>query len=165
MLNSVELTFGPSRIQQYCQWLATGLGLLAVLQILLVTVASWLVWSLMLVAMIVSVMVVARSQKCTSTNDEVSQGHGCQRLRYDGHQWWWTSTANQAAADVYASDGLPVRLLGSSWVSGWLIILHIQPPGRRLVVLPVFRDSVSTEQFRRLRILLKHGEPLASVER
>jgi toxin CptA len=52
------------------------------------------------------------------------------------------------------------RILGSSYASTWLIVLHLREPGRRfarrIVLLP---DSTGRDRFRRLRVRLRWCVP------
>jgi toxin CptA len=55
-------------------------------------------------------------------------------------------------------DGRSVqcRILGSSYVSTRLIVLHLREPGRRRVRrIALLRDSIGAEPFRRLRVRLR----------
>lgn len=52
------------------------------------------------------------------------------------------------------ADFVEVQILGSSVVSEWLIILHVQIDKKRRSLL-VFQDAVPAERYRQLRVTLK----------
>ena len=49
---------------------------------------------------------------------------------------------------------------GSSHVSTWLVVLHLETPGRRLARYVVLApDSIASDRFRRLRVRLRWASP------
>lgn len=66
--------------------------------------------------------------------------------RFDGAGAW----------SVISSGGeaLPAKLRGSSFASSLCVVLHFSTESGRVVV-PVFRDSVDAETYRRLRVHLR----------
>jgi toxin CptA len=61
-------------------------------------------------------------------------------------------------AETRAGAWFPATVLGSSFVSPWLTVLHLKLEGRRFV-LPVvlLPDSLAADDFRRLRVWLRWG--------
>jgi hypothetical protein len=71
-----------------------------------------------------------------------------------------TSLELRAECDCRATqrDGRSAecRIRGSSYVSAWLIVLHLCEPGRRFDRrVALFPDGVGSERFRRLRVRLR----------
>ncbi|CAL1239650.1 protein YgfX [Candidatus Methylocalor cossyra] len=57
--------------------------------------------------------------------------------------------------EVLGRDGAtPAQLLGSTCVTPWLVVLHLAS-GRRTIAIPICRDSVDPDGFRRLRVALR----------
>ncbi|GAB4353270.1 MAG: hypothetical protein Kow0060_03600 [Methylohalobius crimeensis] len=67
------------------------------------------------------------------------------QLHYDGETWTLVSPGHQVR------EG---RLLGSTWCSRWLTLLHFRLSGGRFRAVPVWRDSLTDEDYRRLQVVL-----------
>ncbi len=49
----------------------------------------------------------------------------------------------------------PLRQCQVAYLSNWLIVLRIRETGRRVMALPLFRDSCNGDDFRRLALWLR----------
>jgi len=74
------------------------------------------------------------------------------QLVFDGENWIIMTQHRQAKTG---------RLLPSTWISRWLTLLHFRLQNGRFMAVPVWRDSVSEEAYRQLRVCLRWQ---ASVE-
>lgn len=75
---------------------------------------------------------------------------GCPKLtalRYDGELWMLIGPG-------HAFKG---ELLPSTWCSRYLTLLHFRLESGRFVAVPVWRDSVSCDDWRRLQVVLHFG--------
>jgi hypothetical protein len=53
---------------------------------------------------------------------------------------------------------LPISLSASTISTSWIVMLHYRIQGRRgLQTLPIFRDAVAAEDYRRLKVALRIG--------
>ena len=72
---------------------------------------------------------------------------------------------DECECSIVRRDGghLACRVQGSSYVSTWLVVLHLEEPGRRrphyVVLAP---DSVAPDRLRRLRVRLRWANPYAA---
>lgn len=65
--------------------------------------------------------------------------------------------------ETCAGVWLPTIVLGSSFVSPWLTVLHLKLQGRRFMVpVVLLPDSLAHDAFRRLRVWLRWGNVLKS---
>ncbi|MGH8662734.1 MAG: protein YgfX [Burkholderiales bacterium] len=68
----------------------------------------------------------------------------------------------ECECSIARRDGsrLGCRVQGSSYVSTWLVVLHLEEPGRRLLRYVVLApDSVAPDRLRRLRVRLRWASP------
>ena len=65
---------------------------------------------------------------------------------------------------IQHADGriMPVRVLGSSFVSRWLTVVHVRSSVRRCHALSYFRDSLDAESYRLLRVYLNTRAALSN---
>jgi len=70
------------------------------------------------------------------------------RLQYHEGQWC-----------LRDAGGNPVstRLCPSTWMSPWLTVLHWRTDEGRFLALPLWRDALSAENYRRLQARLRWG--------
>lgn len=65
-------------------------------------------------------------------------------IDYDGERWRLIGTDTQHA-----------ELLASTWRTRWLTLLHFRLEDGRFVAVPVWRDSLSQDDWRRLQVVLR----------
>lgn len=68
------------------------------------------------------------------------------RLCYDGERWTLIGVKQQ----VWHGE-----LLGSTWCSRWLTLLHFRLQNRRFLAVPIWRDSLLDDDYRRLQVVLR----------
>ena len=74
-------------------------------------------------------------------------------------------TRDGLEVETRAGVWLPTIVLGSTFVSPWLAVLHLRPQGRRFMVpVVLLPDALGHDEFRRLRVWLRWGNALQSGE-
>ncbi len=68
------------------------------------------------------------------------------RIHFDGETWTLVTRHQQTKT---------ANLLPSTWTSRWLTLLHFRLQNGRFLAVPVWRDSVSDEEYRQLRVILR----------
>ena len=56
---------------------------------------------------------------------------------------------------THEGEVLPARLIGTTFVSPWLVILWLKPRGQRRIHLVLTRDNTDRDVFRRLSVRLR----------
>ncbi len=68
------------------------------------------------------------------------------QIHSDGETWTLVTRYQQTKTG---------KLLPSTWTSRWLTLLHFRLQNGRFLAVPVWRDSVSDEEYRQLRVILR----------
>lgn len=68
------------------------------------------------------------------------------QIHYDGERWTLVGLKQQ----VWHGE-----LLGSTWCSRWLTLLHFRLESHRFLAIPIWRDSLPDEDYRRLQVVLR----------
>ncbi len=68
------------------------------------------------------------------------------QILYDGERWTLVDLDQQ----VWHGE-----LLGSTWCSRWLTLLHFRLQSRRFLAVPIWRDSLLQDDWRRLQGVLR----------
>jgi hypothetical protein len=68
------------------------------------------------------------------------------KLVYDGERWILVGPGEERRQ---------AQLLPSTWRSRWLTLLHFRLQNRRFLAIPVWRDSLPEEDYRRLQGVLR----------
>lgn len=105
-------------------------------------------WSLWLVPWPLELVIAAAGLLLLSAvlSWRLADKPGVVQIHYDGQQWTLQDCRRQIRSG---------RLLKTTWISRWLVLLHFRMANGRFQAVPVWRDSVSEEQFRQLRVILR----------
>lgn len=68
------------------------------------------------------------------------------KILYDGERWVLVGPRQERCQ---------VQLLPSTWRSRWLTLLHFRSQNRRFLTIPIWRDSLSEDDYRRLQMVLR----------